>query len=81
MYKDNTYRYERKFSTSTMMTANVGAFIRRHPSMFFKAHPDRYVNNIYLDIQILIYIYSKLIKNLLVYLKLIKIYIHSFILK
>ena len=43
------YRFERKFAISSMPPSQIGVFIRRHPSLFSKAYPNRYVNNIYFD--------------------------------
>ena len=45
----NNYRYERKFSISCMLPEQICVFIKRHPCMFYKSYPDRYINNMYFD--------------------------------
>ncbi len=43
------YRYERKFMVERLAPAEVQHFIKLHPSMFYQPYPPRYVNNFYLD--------------------------------
>ena len=42
-------RYERKFVTSELGSAEVEALIRFHPALFREAYRPRWVNNVYLD--------------------------------
>jgi len=42
-------RYERKFVTSELGSAEVEGLIRFHPALFREAYRPRWVNNIYLD--------------------------------
>jgi hypothetical protein len=43
------YRYERKFVISELSIEQVLGGIERHPAVFGRAYPGRYVNNIYFD--------------------------------
>jgi hypothetical protein len=49
MPTDSSYRYERKFHTSSLFREDVVNIIKLHPANFGLAYPDRFVNNIYLD--------------------------------
>ena len=49
MSSDCSYRYERKFHTTSLFREDVVNIIKLHPANFALAYPDRYVNNIYLD--------------------------------
>ena len=44
-----SYRYERKFHTSSLFREDVLNIVSLHPANFTLTYPDRYVNNIYLD--------------------------------
>ena len=35
--------------TSDISIENLNICIKKHPGMFLKAHPDRYINNLYFD--------------------------------
>jgi hypothetical protein len=51
MEKNNNenYRYERKIFITSLSKYEVEQIIKMHPSLFIKAFPERYVNNIYFD--------------------------------
>jgi len=46
---DASPRYERKFAVETAEAAMVRVAVKRHPALFTRLFPPRYVNNIYLD--------------------------------
>ena len=43
------YRYERKFTDSTLSVREIEFLIKTHPALFRTAYPKRWVNNIYFD--------------------------------
>ena len=47
------YRYERKFLVDRLDAGQVCAIVKRHPSLFYQPYPPRYVNNLYLDTELL----------------------------
>ena len=47
--KNENYRYERKIYLTSLSKYEVEHLVKLHPSLFTKAFPERYVNNIYFD--------------------------------
>ena len=47
------YRYERKFLVDQLDVQQVRALVKLHPAMFYEPYPPRYVNNLYLDTELL----------------------------
>jgi hypothetical protein len=47
------FRYERKFLIDQLDVHRVRALVKLHPSMFYEPYPPRYVNNLYLDTELL----------------------------
>ncbi|MBN1812141.1 MAG: VTC domain-containing protein [Anaerolineae bacterium] len=47
------FRYERKFLVDQLDVHRVRALVKLHPSMFYEPYPPRYVNNLYLDTELL----------------------------
>lgn len=48
-FDPNDQRFERKFTSDAISAEDLDTILRVHPSNFFKAYPDRWINNIYLD--------------------------------
>lgn len=46
---EREWRYERKYPQEVYSAAEVDLMIRRHPALFVKAHPPRWVNSLYFD--------------------------------
>lgn len=46
---DGDWRYERKYFLETISAEEADLLVRNCPRYFRKCHPDRYINNIYLD--------------------------------
>jgi hypothetical protein len=47
------FRYERKFLVDQLDVHRVRALVKLHPCLFYEPYPPRYVNNLYLDTELL----------------------------
>ncbi len=45
----SSYRFERKFAVTELSAHEIVSLIERHPGLFSRAYPSRFVNNIYFD--------------------------------